>query len=241
MQPVVAPPVPERVRTLAAAAAPTHVSLAGSDRPAMPARGGVDGAGRPVLLVLPDEPLYDMRDEPVVTVDLTSNRLLGERELSRGLLKVQGWLQAVPEREARETAVAIAERCPDEALFTALESTGGARLLRVDIGQVVHITATESGILDAEEYLDAAPDPLLGEAERMLHHVNNAHREQLRRAVGFLLSAPAPDAWLWELDRFGATIRCDIDDPTLVRLPWPTPAGDVATLEHALHCLLCHR
>ncbi|MFD0888187.1 DUF2470 domain-containing protein, partial [Streptosporangium algeriense] len=74
MQPVAAPPIPERVRTLAATAAPTHVSLTGTDLPASPARGGVDGQGRPVLLVMPGEPLHDPLDEPVVTVDLAANR-----------------------------------------------------------------------------------------------------------------------------------------------------------------------
>ncbi|GGK83110.1 hypothetical protein Ppa06_42180 [Planomonospora parontospora subsp. parontospora] len=240
-QPVTAPPVPERVRTLAAAAVPTHVSLAGTAEPAWSARGGVDRAGRPVLLVLPGDPLHGMRDEPVVTVDLTASRSLGGVELSRGLLKVQGWAQAVPERELRETAIAIADRCPDEALFEVLERRDGPRLLRVDVGQVIYLTGPESGVLDAEEYLDAAPDPLTAEAERMVRHVNDAHRDRLSAALGALLSEPAGDVWLWELDRFGATVRSGIEDPTLIRLPWPAPAGDTAALERALHCLLCHR
>jgi hypothetical protein len=238
--PVTAPPMPERVRTLAATAAPTHVSLVGTSRPAMPAKGGVDGAGRPVLLVLPEDPLYGIRDESVVTVDLTASRSLGDHELSRGLLKVQGWVQAVPADEARETTVAIAERCPDEALFEALESTDGPWLLRVDVGRVIYLTGPESGVLDAEEYLGATPDPLLGEAERMLHHVNNAHRGQLETALRSLLAAPVSEAWLWELDRFGATVRSGIDDPTLIRLPWPAPITDAHSLEHAVRCLLCH-
>lgn len=241
MQPVTAPPIPERVRTLAATAAPTHVSIAGTSGPALPARGGVDETGRPVLLVLPDSPLYDPRGEPVVTVDLTSNRSLGEHELSRGLLKVQGWAQAVPEAEVRRTAVAIAERCPDEALFEVLEGTDGPRLLRVDIGRVIYLTGPDSGVLDAEEYLDAAPDPLMGEAERMIQHVNGAHRGQLETALGSLLAESVPEPWLWELDRFGATVRCGVDDPTLIRLPWPSPITSAESLEHALHCLLCHR
>jgi hypothetical protein len=106
-------------------------------------------------------PLYGVRDESVVTVDLTASRSLGDHELSRGLLKVQGWVQAVPADEARETTVAIAERCPDEALFEALEplkTTAGPRLLRVDVGRVIYLTGPESGVLDAEEYLDATPD-----------------------------------------------------------------------------------
>ncbi|MDP9862327.1 MULTISPECIES: DUF2470 domain-containing protein [Streptosporangium] len=239
-QPVTAPPIPERVRTLAAAAVPTHVSLAGTDRPAMPARGGVDGAGRPVLLVLPGDPLYDLRDEPVVTVDLTAGRSLGGREVSRGLLKVQGWTQAVPASEAWQSAAAIAESCPDEALFEALERSDGPRLLRVDVGQVIYLAAPESGVLDGEEYLGAAPDPLMDGAERMLRHVNVTHRRQLETALRTLLDSPVSEVWLWELDRFGATVRSGIDSPTLVRLPWPTPATDVDSLEQALRCLLCH-
>ncbi|WP_326640930.1 DUF2470 domain-containing protein [Streptosporangium sp. NBC_01755] len=241
MQPVTAPPIPERVRTLAAGATLTHVSVAGGTSPATPARGGVDGVGRPVLLVLPGDPLHDVRDEPVVTVDLTSNRSLGEHELSRGLLKVQGWAQVVPVAEVRQTAVAIAERCPDEALFEVLEGTDGPRLLRVDVGRVIYMTGPESGVLEAEEYLGAAPDPLMGEAERMLNHVNGAHRRQLEAALGSLLAEPLPGAWLWELDRFGATVRCGVEDPTLIRLPWPSPMTDAESLEQAVRCLLCHR
>ncbi|MFC4058877.1 DUF2470 domain-containing protein [Planomonospora corallina] len=239
--PVTAPPVPERVRTLAATAAPTHVSLAGTARPARRARGGVDRAGRPVLLVMPGDPLHGAREEPAVTVDLVANRSLGGTELPRGLLKVQGWVQAVPEHELRATAVAIADRCPDEALFEVLEGTAGPRLLRVDVGQVIYLTGPESGVLDAEEYLGAAPDPLAGVAERMVHHVNSAHRDRLTAALGALLAAPADDVWLWELDRFGATVRSGLEDPALIRLPWPSPAGDAESLERALHCLLCHR
>ncbi|GAA3446251.1 DUF2470 domain-containing protein [Planomonospora venezuelensis] len=242
--PVTAPPIPERVRTLAATAAPTHVSLAGTARPAMPARGGVDGSGRPVLLVVPGDPLHGAREEPVVTVDLTASRSLGGAELSRGLLKVQGWVQAVPAGELRETAVAIAERCPDEALFEAVErpeAADGPRLLRVDVGQVVYLTGPESGVLDAEEYLDAAPDPLLADAERMIRHINGAHRDRLENALASLMAAPVTDAWLWELDRFGVTVRSGaLDRPTLVRLPWPAPVADAGSLEAALHCLLCH-
>ncbi|MEV4091845.1 DUF2470 domain-containing protein [Streptosporangium saharense] len=240
MQPVTAPPIPERVRTLAATAAPTHVSLTGTCLPASPARGGVDDQGRPVLLVMPGDPLHNALDEPVVTVDLAANRRLGSVQASRGLLKVQGWAQAVPEAEARQTAIAIAERCPDEALFEALEGKG-PRLLRIDVGQVIYLTGPESGVLDGEEYLGARPDPLMDVAERMLDHVNGTHRDQLETALVSLLDGPVPDVWLWELDRFGATVRSGIDEPTLIRLPWPAPVSDAGSLERALRCLLCHR
>ncbi|GII27870.1 DUF2470 domain-containing protein [Planotetraspora mira] len=240
--PVAAPPIPERVRTLAAMAAPTHVSIAGTDLPACPARGGVDAQGRPVLLVKPGEALYGSAPETVVTVDLVAVRAVDGEEKARGLLKVRGWTQAVPEDEGRETAIAIAESCPDEDLFAALEG-GAPRLVRVDVAHVVYLTGQESGLLDADEYLDARPDPFVHAAERMIGHINAAHREQLSLALGLLMGEPATGAWLWELDRYGATIKSDGSaegpgEDRFIRLPWPIPAASPQALEYALRCLL---
>lgn len=245
------PPAPERVRTLAALAAPTHVSIAGSALPAGVARGGVDELGRPVLLAKPGEPLHMLApgDEAVVTVDLSCVRDLGGVTRPRGLLKVQGWARAVPEAEARTAAITIAERCPDEDLFTALERPGdpdSPRLLHVDVGFVVYLTPQETGILDAEAYNAAEPDPFLHDAERLLHHVNSAHRDALRPVAARLLGRPAGEVWLWELDRYGVTfreviVRDGAEDPTLIRVPWPSPAANRHTLEHALHRVLCGR
>ncbi|WP_214110859.1 DUF2470 domain-containing protein [Acrocarpospora catenulata] len=234
--PVTAPPVPERVRTLAAGAAPTHVAPADPRHPTATARGGVDSSGRPVLLVKPGELLYEACGEPGVTVDLVATRAVGGVPRARGMLKVRGWVQPVPAGELRATAVAIAERCPDEDLFAAVEGWGPV-LLRVDVATVIYLTGQESGVLDAEEYLDAAPDPFMDAAERMIHHVNSAHRPQLVHAVSTLLAEPAPDAHLWELDRYGATVRTHQD--SYVRLPWPSPATSAATLEHSLAALIC--
>jgi hypothetical protein len=251
-QPVAAPPAPERVRSLAALAAPTHVSLAGSALPAGAARGGVDGRGRPVLLVKPGEPLHALTgdDEAVVTVDLSCVRDLDGAARPRGLLKVQGWARAVPGNEIRRSAIEIAERCPDEDLFAVLErprDPAAPRLLHLDVGFVVYLTAQESGILDAETYLGAEPDPFLQDAERLLYHVNCAHRAALRPVAARLLGRPVGEVWLWELDRYGVTFREetpqdrgeDAGDPTLIRVPWPSPAANRHTLEHALHRLLC--
>ncbi|GAA4590869.1 DUF2470 domain-containing protein [Planotetraspora phitsanulokensis] len=245
--PVAAAPIPERVRTLAAMAAPTHVSIAEADLPACQARGGVDAQGRPVLLVKPGEALYGSAPETVVTVDLVATRVVAGGEKARGLLKVRGWTQTVPEDELRDTAIAIAESCPDEDLFTALEG-GAPRLVRVDVAHVVYLTGQESGLLDAEEYLDARPDPFLHAAERMIRHINEAHRDQLAQATAVLMGEPAADAWLWELDRYGATIKSAAPgaepaaaEDRFVRLPWPIPAASPQALEYALRCLLFPR
>ncbi|WP_214409087.1 DUF2470 domain-containing protein [Sphaerisporangium fuscum] len=236
---VTVPPISERIRSLAAACEPTHVSLDGS---AHAARGAVDGDGRPILLVKPGDPLHGLPagTDAVVTVDLAAGRMLGGVEHPRGLLKVHGWAQAVPPEQAREAAVAVAGRRADEALFAAVEGTpGGPRLFRVDVGYVIYLTGQESGMLDAEDYLGADPGPFPEAAERMLDHVNAAHRDGLRRAVESLTGGPAPEVWLWELDRYGATVRSGIADPVLLRIPWPSPAGDLEALERALSCLMC--
>ncbi|MEV7802471.1 DUF2470 domain-containing protein [Microbispora sp. NPDC088329] len=233
--PVTAAPAPERVRTLAALAAPTHVSVAGSDVPAATARGGVDDRGRPVLLVKPGETLYAAPTETLVTVDLTASREVGGVERPRALLKVRGWTQPVPAAETRAAAVAIAEACPDEGLFAAVEGCGPA-LLRVDVCHVIYLTGQESGILDAESYLASAPDPLLPLAERMVRHVNESHLQQLRETAERLTGEPAQEVWLWELDRYGATLRPGPGH--LVRVSWPSPVATPAALERALTCLM---
>ncbi len=104
------------------------------------------------------------------------------------------------------------------------------------MGQVVYLTGQESGLLDADDYLGAAPDPLSETAERVLAHVNSSHRAQLTAGVTRQLGEPAAEVWLWELDRFGATVRVD---ETLIRFPWPTPARSSVCLETALRGLLC--
>ncbi|MEU8274265.1 DUF2470 domain-containing protein [Microbispora bryophytorum] len=234
--PVTAAPTPERVRTLAALAAPTHVSVARSSVPTAAARGGVDGRGRPVLLVKPGETLHGAPAETLVTVDLTASREVGGVERPRALLKVRGWTQPVPAAETRAAAVAIAEACPDEDLLAAVEG-GGPALLRVDLCHVIYMTGQESGVLGAESYLASAPDPLLPLAERMVRHVNETHSRQLREAAERLTGEPAQEeVWLWELDRYGATLRPGPGH--LVRVPWPTPVVTPAALEHAVACLM---
>lgn len=232
----VAPPLPERIRTIASTSSAAQLSVDGL---ATPARGGVDGRGRPVLLVRPGEQLHGLRGDAVVSVNLTAMRELGDTEHPRALLEVQGWAQAVPAEEARTAAVAVAARNADEALFEALERYGAPdapRLIRLDVGQVVYLTGQESGVLDADDYLEAAPDPLAETAERVLAHVNGTHRAQLALGVARQLGLPVQEAWLWELDRYGTTVR--VDD-SLIRFPWQVRAESDLCLETALRGLLC--
>ncbi|NRQ39174.1 DUF2470 domain-containing protein [Nonomuraea sp. NN258] len=229
-------PIPERIRTLAATASVSRLTVDGAP---CPTRGGVDEQGRPVLLVRPGETLHGLRDDAVVAVNLTAMRRLGAEEHPRGLLEVQGWAQAVPAGQARAAAVAVAAHTPDESLFDALERFGAPdapRLLRLDVAQVVYLTGQESGVLDADDYLDAAPDPLSETAERVLAHINDAHRPQLASGVSRQLGGDPGEVWLWELDRFGATVRAG---DGLIRFPWPVPARSGLSLEEALRGLLC--
>ncbi|MFC4008825.1 DUF2470 domain-containing protein [Nonomuraea purpurea] len=229
-------PIPERVRTLAATASVAKLSVDGAPAPT---RGGVDGRGRPVLLVLPGEPLHGLQGDALVAVNLTAMRQLGSVTHPRGLIEVQGWAEPVPEPEAREAAVAVATHSADESLFEALERFGepwAPRLLRMDVGQVVYLTGQESGLLDADDYLAATPDPLTETAEQVLAHVNSSHRPQLAAGVARQLGEQAGEVWLWELDRFGATVRAD---EALVRFQWPAPANSQLCLETALRGLIC--
>ncbi|MGW2157162.1 hypothetical protein [Nonomuraea sp. NPDC001699] len=104
------------------------------------------------------------------------------------------------------------------------------------MAQVVYLTGQESGVLDADDYLGAAPDPLTETAERVIAHVNASHRPQLTAGVARQLGEEPGEVWLWELDRYGATVRVD---ESLVRFPWPVPARSELCLETALRGLLC--
>jgi hypothetical protein len=232
-------PVPQRIRTLAATAKVARLTVDGVP---CRARGGVDDRGRPVLLVFPGEPLHGLHrlhQDAVVAVNLAAMRTLGADEHPRGLLEVQGWAQPVPASEARAAAVAVAAKEPDEALFDALERydrPDAPRLLRVDVAQVVHLTGQESGVLDGDTYMNAEPDPLTEAAERVLAHINAAHRAQLTKGVSRHLGRPAGEVWLWELDSQGVTVRAD---GSLVRFLWPAPTSSTHDLEAALNGLLC--
>ncbi|WP_283136951.1 DUF2470 domain-containing protein [Rhizohabitans arisaemae] len=246
--------VAERVRTLAADSIPVHVTLAGAPYPGGDVRGAVDDSGRPVLLVKPGETLHTaLRLSPGadagVTVGLTASRQLGGALVTRGMLTVQGWASLVDVTEIREAAITVAARSADEDLFAAVENPldpDAPLLARVDVASVGYATGYETGALDAEDYLDAAPDPFSAVAERMLAHVNDAHRDQLANCLTGVPGAGPGEVWLWELDRHGATVRADLTRtpsarPTLIRFPWPTPAGSCAALEHRLRGLLSAR
>ncbi|MFI7464808.1 DUF2470 domain-containing protein [Nonomuraea sp. NPDC049646] len=229
-------PLAERIRTLASTSTPAKLTVDGADSPA---RGGVDESGRPVLLVRPGEPLHGLREDAVVAVNLTAMRQLGAVTHPRAMIEVHGWAEAVPRSQARSAAVAVAAHSADEGLFDALERYGrpdAPRLLRLDVAQVVYLTGQESGLLDADDYLGAAPDPLTETAERMIAHVNDSHRPQLTAGVARQLGEEPGEVWLWELDRYGATVRVD---ESLVRFPWPVPARSGLCLETALRGLLC--
>lgn len=241
--PMLAPPLPERVRTLAAVAVPTHVSCCGSARPATRIAGGVDRDGRPVLLAMPGHHLHGAPDGLQVTVDLIAHRKVGTVHRPRGMLKARGRLEPVPHRAARHAAVAVAEHYAEEALFEVLERPDdphAPRLLRLIPEQVTYLIGRESGTLDGDAYLAASPDPLIEPAERIIRHVNARHIAPLRCAVTRLAGPVKGEVWLWELDRFGATVRVGLDDPILLRLPWPRPAATRLELELSLHQVLYH-
>lgn len=229
-------PLAERIRTLASTSTVARLTVDGAHSPA---RGGVDERGRPVLLVRPGERLHAVREDAVVAVDLTATRQLGTVTHPRAMIEVQGWAEPVPLTQARSAAVAVAAHTADEGLFEALERYGSPdapRLLRLDVAQVVYLTGQESGLLDADDYLGAEPDPLTETAERVIAHVNDSHRPQLAAGVARQLGEEPGEVWLWELDRYGATVRVD-DSP--VRFPWPVPARSGGCLETALRGLLC--
>lgn len=236
-----------RVRTLASSA---RVTLAETlhDGRRFPARGAVTEQGHPVVLVEPGSTLHTSlvlgQGGVAARLTLQAPRELGGHSLVRATLGACGRLTALPGPQLRAAAVAIAEHCPDEALFTALERAGeldAPVLAGLDLANIDCRTMSASTTVDVRDYFSAGVDPLAPAAENLIEHINLGHPGLLAPCLATLLAAPVRVAWLWEVDSEGITFLAELPEPagaSLVALAWPEPITDPTVLGLALHELL---
>jgi hypothetical protein len=150
-----------------------------------------------------------------------------------------GWLAPVIERERQAVALHIWERHPDEALLDAVEAAGSrsALLARLDIAEVAYDSTEGSAEIDLESFAAAEPDPVHASAYQIRSHINRNHLGELAVLARAACGTPPGAAWMWELDRFGATLlvrRGSLDgdpDHVLVRIPWLLPVDSAEGLE----------
>ncbi|MBR7834240.1 hypothetical protein KDL01_13275 [Actinospica durhamensis] len=240
-----------RVRTLASTARVTGVETLADGR-TVSVPGAVTERGCLVVLVQPGSPLhtalldgqrFDGQEDVAARVTLQVHREVGGHSLVRATLGACGWLSALPETQLRAAAVTIAEQCPDETLFTALEHVGDPQapvIAELDLASIDFDTLDARGVVDVDEYLAAGVDPLAGVAEGIIEHINDGHADLIAPCLAMMLAKPVRTAWLWELDSESIGFLAELPDmagPAVVTLPWPHPIRDPAVLDLALHSL----
>lgn len=235
-----------RVRTLASTARVTRVETLDDGR-TVSAQGAVSDRGYPLVLVEPGSALHSTlsagQGDVAARVTLQAPRDVGGHQLVRASLGACGWLGALSEARLRSAAVAIAEKCPDERLFTALEHPGepdAPVIAELDLATVDFEAVDACGAVDADEYLAAGVDPLAGVAEGIIEHINGGHPDLIAPCLAGMLAKPIHAAWLWELDSAGIAFLTELPDrvgAAVVTFPWPQPIRDPAVLELAIHSL----
>ncbi|CCH88007.1 conserved protein of unknown function [Modestobacter italicus] len=236
------PPVAERARTVAARPA-AAVCAAGIDGSRV--LGHATTADGRVLLVVPTDGEVCRAVAGSADGDLAALLLVTDhapvplRDPVRAQVWLSGWLTPVAGPDARAAAVAFAEVAPVGAL---LDVGRGTTLLSLDLAEVV---LGESGTVtevQPEEYLAAAPDPLVGLEAAALQHLDAAHPEELallrtrvpRRAAADDVVRPLG------LDRYGFRLRIEQRRGHAdVRVPFAEPVNDPQQLGAAVHRLMC--
>ncbi|WNI25854.1 DUF2470 domain-containing protein [Streptomyces sp. ITFR-16] len=142
----------------------------------------------------------------------------------RGRARVSGWLTCVPGMAGP-----------------------GRTLLRLETGEayVDDLWGVEG--VDAEDFRDALPDPLVDHEAELLQHLHAAHGEQLDTLCGLLgeraarvCAAQRPAVVPVALDRLGLRVRfCEPEGGSCfdARFEFPEPVRDVVELSYAMHRL----
>ena len=157
----------------------------------------------------------------------------------RAQVWLSGWLTPVEPGDQQEALLAFADAAPVGAL---LDVGSTATLLALDLAEVVLGEGGSVTELDPDDYLAAAPDPLVEVEATMLQHLEESHPEQLA-----LLASRVPAAWAdggvvrpLGLDRFGFRLRFEQPGGHRdVRVPFAAPVSGPEELGAAVQRLLC--
>ncbi|MGW2422786.1 DUF2470 domain-containing protein [Streptomyces sp. NPDC001709] len=211
-----APGAAERARSVLAAAWSCAVTADGAREEYVGAHTVTDDGA--VRLAVPDDSalltaaICAPRQEPAAVLEFADVAPVPVRGRIRARLYLAGWF------------------APDR----------GALLLRPT--RVVLRQSSGSVVVDLDEYAAARPDPLAEAEARLLTHLADAHPdavERLTRLVRPESLHAATRVLPLAVDRHGLTLRIERTRAHGdVRLPFHTPADDVAQLTERMHALL---
>jgi hypothetical protein len=157
---------------------------------------------------------------------------------SRGRLWLSGYAKRLDGDDTRAAAQLYAEINPTGDL---LDLGRGYDLFRLEAADVRLANGDKLTEVDVDDYLDAAPDPVADDEERLLADLNDHHRDQLAELVARTTGAEAPESCrAVRLDRYGLVVAPGPGCATgqRLRLGFPHPVASVCELTHLVHALL---
>lgn len=236
-------------------------SLSGDGHEPVGVLHGLDRDGTPVLLAGPDLVrvlgLTTERDDAVVRLEVTDLAPLVDLTLHRAQVEVAGWVRLVPSH-----AVAARLRARSRTdLTVAFASWPGARLLEVDVAEVVLHAGAGCAHLAPEDLRSALPDPVGAHEAELVQRLGDdlgAALLELVRSIGHAHHvdggparplADALEARVVGVDRHGLTVLCALPDEgatgccehpsrSTVRVPFPAPVASAAEAERAALALV---
>ena len=181
-----------------------------------------DDAGAPLLLISElAEHTVNARADDRVSMLVTVAAARQADPLGSARLTLLGRLRRVDDQSAPRDA--YLERHPYAAAYVDFSDFSFWRLAMEKcrfVGGFGHMSW-----VPAEDYRDAAVDPLAGDATAIVSHMNEDHAEANLQYVSVLARLEdASAATMVGIDRYGVTLRANVPDgQRLARVPFPEP------------------
>ncbi|GAB4062891.1 hypothetical protein GCM10028777_04240 [Angustibacter speluncae] len=236
-------------------------SLAGDGHEPVGVLHGLDLDGTPVLLAGPELVralgLVGEHDDAVARLEVTDLAPVVDLTMHRAQVEVTGWVRLVPSH-------AVASRLGARSradLIVAFASWPGARLLELDVAEVVLHAGAGCAHLAPEDLRTALPDPVGAHEAELVQRLGDdlgAALLELVRGIGHAHHvdggparplADAQEARVVGVDRYGLTVLCTLPDDdaagccehasrSTVRVPFPAPVSSAAEAERAALALV---
>ncbi|MFE3828064.1 DUF2470 domain-containing protein [Streptomyces sp. NPDC059092] len=223
------PSAAERTRTLVQGTCSAVLLIPGLDgaRPyqLMPDVRSVGPDGEVFLVFPSDSPAvraatHAQDDELTAVLELTDVAPVSVPHRIRGRAWLSGWL-------TREPGLADA----------------GRMTLRLEVGEACVDDLWGAEPVEPEDFVRAAPDPLVEHEAELLQHLHSAHSAEVRSLRGLLgertasASAAGTAAVPVGIDRFGLRVRFTGVQCFDARFDFPEPVRNVNELRYAMHTL----
>lgn len=235
----------ERARTLAYGVA--GASLTALDLPEEHVAAHATGPdGSPLLLMPATSPVVQALPYAAhlpVTLRIADLTPVPLADRVRGTAWLHGWVTEVPVASRREAAVRISRLHPrpdllDVGVRIPSDEAPEWTILALEVAEAQVSDPWGEALVEPEDYAAASPDPFVLVEHALIAHLDACHRDELAALARARFGPAAPAVRAVGLDRFGLRLRCHAPGPSGpppfdLRLPFPEPVADLASLRRA--------